>query len=335
MSKIRTVLGDIDPAKLGHCQTHEHVLCDESLATRPELTSSTRSADKPGEASGDLPKAMTRMILDDEKRALEQLEAYRAVGGRALAEMTTHGWGRNPDGLARLSERSGVHIIMSTGFYTEPYIPRFAYHRSIADLAQLIVTEIEDGVAGTGICAGIIKSGIYAGRIEGIELKCLRAVARAQRETGAPVTSHTTGSRRSEVPGGSLARYHLEILVEEGANPEKFIAGHTDAVGVDIEHLSEVASMGSYVQFDLMGKLGGIEDVTRIDLILELFDRGFGDRILLGTDRCRKPELYPELGGEGYNYVLGSFVQSLSGRGVDDGAIEMMTVHNPARVLAM
>ncbi|MFO7941414.1 MAG: hypothetical protein R6U92_02015 [Bacillota bacterium] len=334
MPKIRTVLGDIDRAKLGHCQTHEHVLCDESLATRPELTSSTRSAGKPGESMGDLPKAMTRMILDDEERALELLEAYRAAGGGAIAEMTTDGWGRDPQGLARLSEKSGVHIIMSTGFYTEPYIPRFAYQRSIADLAELMVAEIESGVGGSGVCAGVIKSAIYAGRIEGIELKCLRAVALAQRETGAPVTSHTTGSRRSEVPGGSLALDHLEVLEEEGANPERFIAGHTDAVGVDIEHLSMVAGRGAYVQFDLLGKLGGIEDVTRVDLILELFDRGFGDRILLGTDRCRRPELYPELGGEGYNYVLNSFVDQLRHRGLGEEEIRMMTLNNPARILA-
>ena len=41
----------------------------------------------------------------------------------------------------------------------------------------------------------------------------------AQRRTGVAITSHTTGGRRQEVPGGTVGVKQLEILKAEGVDP--------------------------------------------------------------------------------------------------------------------
>ncbi len=322
MGAIHTVLGDIVPDQLGYCQTHEHVICDQRLAPHSAMISRSRRVED------------SYMILDSVEDAVDELSAYYDAGGRALVEVTTYGWGRDPEALAEISRRTGVHIVMTTGFYTEPHMPLRATEWSITELANWITEEITEGAMGTGIKAGMIKSGVYAGRIEGLELKGLHAVARAQRATGAPITTHTSGARRYEVPGGNLGKHHLRILLEEGADPRKFIAGHTDE-RPDIGFLSEIASMGSYVQFDVIGKLHWLRDETRVDLMKELFRRGHGDRILVGTDRCRKAELHKHLGGLGYTHIFDSFLDTMRAGGMSEEQITAITVENPARVLTI
>ncbi|MFP4200211.1 MAG: phosphotriesterase [Clostridia bacterium] len=322
MTKIRTVLGDIAPEELGTCQTHEHVICDQRMAPFGRIIDKARSVKK------------TYMILTDEDRAVEELEKYREAGGDAVVDVTTLGWGRNPEAMARVSKRSGVHIVATGGFYTEPHIPTFAEEKSIGEMVEWIVSEFEDGMDGTDIKIGLLKSGIYHGRIEGLERKCLRAVARGSLETGLAITTHTSGARRYEVPGGNLGRYHLEVLLEEGVSPTRLINGHTDE-RPDLGYLSELCDLGCFIQFDVIGKEHWLLDETRVDLLSELISRGYLEHILMGTDRCRQHELYPELGGRGYTHLLENFVPLMKAGGISEREIEVMLVENPVRALGV
>ncbi len=322
MGVVRTVLGDIAPESLGVCQTHEHIICDQRMAPFANIIDKARSVKK------------TYMILTDEERAIEELQKYGEAGGDAVVDVTTHGWGRNPEAMARISRESGVHIVATGGFYTEPHIPTFAEEKSVSDLVRWIVSEFEDGVGDTGIKIGLLKSGIYHGRIENLERKCLRAVARASLETGLSITTHTSGARRYEVPGGNLGKYHLEVLLEEGVSPTSLINGHVDE-RPDLGYLSELCDMGCYIQFDVIGKEHWLLDETRVDLLKELISRGYLTHILMGTDRCRQHELYREMGGKGYTHLLDSFVPLMKEGGIATGDIEVMLKENPARALTV
>ncbi len=322
MAVVRTVLGDISPDSLGNCQTHEHIICDQRKAPFAQIIDRARSVKK------------TYMILTDEERAIEELKKYRAAGGSAVVDVTTHGWGRDPEAMARISRASGVHIVATGGFYTEPHIPTFAEERSIGELVEWIISEFETGMDGTDIKVGLIKSGIYHGRIENLERKCLRAVARASLETGLAITTHTSGARRYEVPGGNLGMYHLEVLLQEGVSPHRLINGHVDE-RPDIGFLSELCEMGCYIQFDVIGKEHWLLDATRVDLLKELIARGYLDHILMGTDRCRQHELYEELGGKGYTHLLETFVPMMKEGGIAEGDIWTMLSENPVRALGV
>ena len=56
---------------------------------------------------------------------------------------------------------------------------------------ELFVREIAQGIGGTGIKAGVIKAGSGAGEITVYEEMILKAAARAQKETGVPIITHT------------------------------------------------------------------------------------------------------------------------------------------------
>ena len=55
----------------------------------------------------------------------------------------------------------------------------------------MFVSDIEQGIAGTGVKAGILKCATdEPGVTEGVE-RVLRAVAQAHRATGVPISTHT------------------------------------------------------------------------------------------------------------------------------------------------
>ncbi len=323
MSMVRTVRGDISPTDLGYCQTHEHIWCDFSDIERgyllPSVTRDVRDT----------------MILDDEDRVLEELRLYYADGGRALVEVTTEHWGRDLARLRDFSERSGVHIIATSGFYTEPSIPGWVDGASVGEIAKILVRDLEEGDPDTGVRPGLFKSGIMRARIEAVELKVLRAVVRASLETGAAVTTHTTGTRRYEIPGGTVGIEHLKIFREEGGHAHRLIVGHVDE-RPDINVLSELAEHGCYVQFDVIGQYQWLMDETRSDLVKMMIDRGHISRLLFGTDRCNGAGLFRDAGGLGYTHISEVFLPMLKSRaGLSDAQVEAIMIENPARALSL
>jgi phosphotriesterase-related protein len=272
------------------------------------------------------------MVLRDPDLIVAELAGFYAAGGRAIAEMTASGWGRDVAVLKDISERSGVHVIAISGFYIEDCLPAFVDESSIEELEEGVVHEVAVGADGTDIRTGLLKSGISRPVIEGLEAKCARAVAGAQKRTGLAITTHTSASSRFEVEGGNIGMQHLDLFESEGVDPARVIIGHTDENG-DIRQLEALARRGATVQFDVIGKTHWLLDETRVELLCQLVDKGYEDRLLLSSDRCREIELKAH-GGPGYDHVLRDFVPRLRQAGFDDGLLQRILVENPARVLA-
>lgn len=317
---VRTVLGDIEARELSVCLSHEHIWCDQSLAPRPELMGRTRSSD-------------SFMRLIDFDRMHDELVAYREAGGRAIVEVTCDGWGRDLDVLRRLSEASSVHIVATAGFYIEPCMPLYVDDCSVEQLADHLTREILDRVDGTACRCGVLKSAVHRARVEGREFKGLQAVAIAQRRTGAAITTHTTGARRQEISGGTIALQQWEYLKAEGVPAHRFIAGHTDE-RPDIDVLEGLAAEGCYVQFDVIGKEHWLLDATRAELVAELVRRGHLRQLLLSHDRNRDHEM--RYGGNtGYCHIFESFLPRLRQLGVTEDQVRVLMVDNPASALAL
>jgi phosphotriesterase-related protein len=52
----------------------------------------------------------------DEEQAVVAMDEYRQAGGQALVELTPFGVGRDPELLRRVSERTGIHVVLGTGY---------------------------------------------------------------------------------------------------------------------------------------------------------------------------------------------------------------------------
>ena len=300
--QIQTVSGPIEPQRLGRTLPHEHIFCDFYRVT-----------------------GRLNELLNDENLAVEELKYLVLAGGTALVECTTPDMGRNPEALRRVSEQTGLHIIMGTGWYRQPYYPEAIDRSTTIALARQMIDELTTGVQGTDICAGIIgEIGVNLDYATAQEERVLRAAAKAQQATGAPLTTHA-----SMYPVG-LAQ--LEILTDEGVDCSKVIIGHCDTYLDQAYHL-EILKAGAYVQFDTVGRVHMNPDERRADALVSLLGLGWGEQLLLSSDRCHRSDLHA-FGGGGYDVVFTRFFEMLRGRGVSDAALTLMTVENPRRVLA-
>jgi phosphotriesterase-related protein len=271
-------------------------------------------------------------LTPDDEIIPAELAEFRARGGRSLVDLTLPGVGRDPERLCRLSEATGLAIVMGCGWYREAYYPAEARidRRSVDDLADELVREFDEGVGDAGVRPGIVgEIGTDKPWISAQEERVHRAAARAAARTGMSVTTHSVMS-----PVG-LAQ--LGIFEAEGLDPARVIVGHADSYPV-LDHLLAIVDRGACVEFDFLGmRFTPMEEHGEpriIRLLLQLLERGHGDRVLLSQDVCHNGQL-KAYGGNGYTYLADVFLPRLREAGVAEDAIETMTVRTPARMLAL
>jgi predicted metal-dependent phosphotriesterase family hydrolase len=311
--EIQTVRGAIPPADLGFTLPHEH--------TKVSLWHIQGRWDY-------------WELIGEEPRILEELGAYTAAGGRALVDLTLDGIGRDLLRLARISEATKLHIIGGSGWYRTAYYPPEARidHRTTDDLADEIVREFTDGVAGPN---GLVRPGIIGEIgtdkpwVTAQEERVFRAAARAAKRTGAAVTTHAVQS--------DVGLAQLTILEDEGLDPARIVIGHCDSYP-RIEHWREIVRRGATVEADFLGMsftpLERAGEPKVIELLKQLIDEGFASQIMLSQDVCHDSQLL-SYGGNGYTYLQKTFLPRLLAAGVDQKTIDQITVKNPARVLTL
>ena len=299
---IHTVLGEIKPADLGRTLMHEHIICDFYRVT-----------------------GRLNELLNDEALAVDELKLLRQAGGAGLVEATTPDMGRDPAALRRVAQQTGLHIIMGCGWYRQPYYPPEIDKLPTNQLADIMIAELSEGVRGSGIRAGIIgEIGVNLDYATAQEERVLRAAARAQKATGAPLTTHA-----SMYPVG-LAQ--LDILQDEGVDMSRVIIGHCDTYLDQAYHLA-ILEAGAYVQFDTVGRNHMNPDARRAEAFVELLRLGWREQLLLSSDRCFRSDLRA-FGGVGYAHVFTTFFDMLRAMGVDDATLDTITIENPRRALA-
>jgi phosphotriesterase-related protein len=234
--------------------------------------------------------------------------------------------GRDYAYLDRMERETELEIIVSTGFYKDPFLPPEAVRSSEKELAALFVNDIETGAEGSGgRRAGIIgEIGTSLNCMTENEEKVFRAAAIAHEKTGVPVSTHTTL--------GTLGREQLALLVSLGVNPQKLIIGHLDLAN-DIDVILRVLDAGAYVEFDTVGKIKYLPDEQRVNFIRICVERGYAKQLLLSMDITRRSHLKAN-GGIGYAYLVDSFLPRLREAGVGEDAIQDMLEHNPDRIFA-
>ncbi len=177
----------------------------------------------------------------------------------------------------------------------------------------------------TGIRAGIIK--IATGEDGLIEpyVKLFEAAAKAHRETGVPIITHTEMS--------AWGREQALFLMERGVAPGSIIVSHMDRV-IDLNGNLQLAELGVFLEYDSIARFRYHSDEQEAELIRRVIEAGFADRILLGMDVTR--ERLPAYGGQyGLAYLARTFLPLLKSRGVGHTAIQRMVVDNPKQALAI
>lgn len=250
-NSINTVLGQIAKNEIHNVLSHEHILC----------------------AYAPLLNAVKGRYLDE--RALEDASAAILTELREKYELdlfvdcTPLNLGRDIDLMKRISEKSGVNIVCSTGFYytEEPIL----YAMSAEALAEYMVIDAEQN------CVGAIKAAVERPELSSFDQKLLRASSIAQKRLGIPLILHTNAANQN-------GRSALELLLEFGVEPECITVGHlSDAA--DVSYVKEIAKYGCYLGFDrLYGNMSREYIDKKLYDIKCICDAGFEDRLLLSHD---------------------------------------------------
>ena len=136
------------------------------------------------------------MVLDEVDTATDELALYREAGGGTVVDATPVGLGRDPAGLREIARRTGVHVVMGSGYYVAAFHPPQVASLSRDAITRQITGDIEQGADDTGIRAGVIGEIGMSWPPHPDEVKVLQAAAQAQTATGAALLIHPDGTPR-------------------------------------------------------------------------------------------------------------------------------------------
>lgn len=318
MSEVQTALGPVDSAELGRTLMHEHVFVLTSDVQR-------NYPDEWGDEDA---------RVDD---AVARLGELAGVGVRTIVDPTVIGLGRDIPRIRRIAERvPELNIVVATGIYTYTDVPGFFRHRGPGlapgapdPMVDMFVADITEGIAGTGVRAGMLKCAIDDhGLMPGVE-RVMRAVGEAHHRTGVPVTVHTHPVSRT---GSEVKR----VLVDEGGlDPSRIVLGHSGDT-TDADHLTELAEAGFVLGMDRMGQTALVGFEQRCDVVVEMCRRGFAGSMVLSHDAsCYidwvDPDVRPLLTQWHYLHIEREVLPYLREHGVTEEQITAMLVDNPRR----
>ncbi len=206
-------------------------------------------------------------------RIVNALTQAKEEGVDTIVDATTLDLGRDVTVLAEASRLTGVNIIACTGWWLDT--PRFLAGVSADQLAQLFIREIQEGIAGTGIKAGILKEASDISGVRPGEEIILRAVARAHLQTNVPIMLHSYSP-------GQVGKQQLAILKEEGVDPRRVKLDHSNDT-TDVEYLTWLLEQGCYLGMDRYPGYN-VSPLARTKTMKALIDAGYADRLLPSHD---------------------------------------------------
>ncbi len=221
---IMTVRGRINADDLGFTLSHEHILVDFI------------GAEKVNEGRYNADEVFAT--------ALPFLKDVKQKGCSTFVDCTPAYIGRDVQLLQRLSNASGLNIVSTTGYYgaaQEKYLPQHAYSETAEQLAARWIDEWKNGIDGSSIKPGLIKSGVDKTPLSEVQQKIIDAAALTHLATGLTIGIHT-GS-------GDAANEELKILERRGVAPSARIWIHAQNEKNQSYHI-EAAQRGSWVSFD-------------------------------------------------------------------------------------
>lgn len=301
---VETVLGPIDAAKLGFTLTHEHVVPADHEAPGSRKTFSSRAIS----------------VAD----AVEKLKAARDAGISTVVDLSPSEAGRDVRFAQEVSRKSGMQIVVCTG---QRLFPPELRGRETAELTELFIKEIEEGIDGTGIKAGVVKAATVSDGVTGAEEKVLRAAARASKATGVPIQTHCNSRLRGGVK-------QAEVFESEGVSPAKISIGHSDDTD-DMDYLIGLAKRGYTLGMDHafwgMASAAMLPWQARVKSVRRLIEAGFIDKIFFSNDWVHGDLQREAVNPDGLLFTHRKTIPYLKRLGASESQIRAITIENPRR----
>jgi phosphotriesterase-related protein len=271
-----------------------------------------------------------------EAEAIARLNELKSRGVDSIVDLTVIGMGRYIPRIARVAAATDINIVVATGVYTYNDVPMYFHFTgpggALGDsepMVDMFVRDIEVGIADTGIKAGILKCATdEPGVTPGVD-RVLRAVAKAHRRTGVPISTHTHAATRRGLE-------QQRIFTEEGVDLSRVVIGHSGDT-TDVDYLEELIGNGSYIGMDRFGVDVYLPFEDRVNTVARMCERGHADKMVLSHDAACfmdwvPEELLPALPNWHYLHIHNDVIPALKERGVTDEQLTTMLVDNPRKI---
>jgi len=303
---IMTVQGTVSSGSLGLSLTHEHILVDFIGADQVSRDRYNR--------------AEVRQV------ALSYLNDLKALKCESFFDCTPAYLGRDVELLKQLAKDSSINIITNTGYYgaaKEKYLPKHAYTETDEQLSQRWIKEWEEGIDGTGIKPGFIKTGVDSAPLTEVQEKLIHAAALTHLATGLTIAVHTGE--------GKAAMREMEILLQHGVSPNAWIWVHAQNEKNPALHY-EAASKGGWVEYD-GASASTLKDT--IEFISRMKREGYIKNILISQDSGWYHVGEPN-GGEfrNFNFVFAQLIPEMKKQGFSQKEINQIFIANPSRAFS-
>jgi len=318
MQQVNTVKGALNTEQLGVTLMHEHVfvLSAEIMQNFPEPWG------------------------DEEKRvadAIARLNELKSRGVDTIVDLTVIGLGRYIPRIQRVAAQTELNIVVATGVYTYNDVPMYFHFQGPGTelggpefMADMFVRDIEEGIAGTGVRAAILKCATdQPGVTPGVE-RVLRAVAQAHRRTGVPISTHTHAHTERGLE-------QQRIFEEEGVDLSRVVIGHSGDT-TDIAYLEKLIANGSYVGMDRFGIDVLLPFEDRVNTVAKMCELGHAGKMVLSHDAACFNDWLPEaalpsvLPNWHFLHIHNDVIPALKERGVTDEQINTMLVDNAREI---
>jgi phosphotriesterase-related protein len=317
MSQVNTVRGPIEGTALGATLMHEHI-----FVLSPDIEKTTDEWDESAQQA----------------RAVAKLRELKERGVDSLVDLTVIGLGRYIPRIQAIAELvPEINIVVASGVYTYNDVPMYFHFRGPGTvlggpepMVDLFVREVQDGIADSGVRAAILKcASDRPGITPGVD-RVLRAVARAHRITGVPITTHTP------TPPEPWGLEQQRVFKEEGVDLSRVVIGHSGGTINTDYHLALIEN-GSFLGFDHFGLMGFTLE-ERVDAVARLCQRGYAERIVLSHDAMCFVDWFPRSLMDAasdwrWTHIPVDVLPVMRAHGISDADIHTMMVDNPRTIL--
>ena len=344
--KITTVCGDISPQELGVTSMHGHTLRYTKLIRRAILDLT------PAEMRSLVAPTFTveGEMIDDVDYFIDELNAFKKIGGNALCDCSMAGTRVNLPGVREMSKKTGVNIIYASGLFLANGRPDELIGADEKTLIAHFEKEISEGMDGTDVKPGFLKVSLATlgpdAMPEENEVRAFKAAAKVAAGNGMSVFVHIT----PPVAYDDILDLVDEVIAESGIDPGRILIMHTDysftsqhilfeyvtnfdyTKNINTDYAQKMLEKGVNISIDNWGVASTNiysnlpDDFDRLKGLITLIDRGYEDQIVIGHDEdsplCRR-----------YTRAFEFAIPVLENFGYDE-AIKKITIDNPARILA-
>ncbi len=310
MVQVQTVLGPMNPQELGFCLMHEHI----TVAN----WSMRQNYNDYYVKEKEIPKATAALIK------------ARDLGVTSIVDLTPINLGRDINTIKAVAAASGVNVIAATGFYwtEEPWMHGW----TAEELSNYMLRDINDGILGTGIRAGIIKCATDAPGVNEFNKKLLQASAIAHRATGVPVSTHTSVANHSGLD-------QQKAFKEFGVDLSRVVIGHCGDSD-DLDYLLKILDQGSFIGMDRFGLDQFLPTEKRIQMVAKLVARGYAGQMVVSHDACSHQDFFDQKYVEqfaphwNYAHIPRDVIPGLLAAGVSQADIDTMMIKNPQTIFS-